>query len=244
MLGVHTDDLRTMGEEAYVRLRADILAGRLRPEEKLPFRQLSAHYGFGIAPLREALSRLASERLVSFEGQRGFVVAPISHDELLDLCSLRIDLSCKALRLSVEKGGDDWEDEIHLAFRRLERFERPVSGEATDLFDEWERRHDRFHSSLIEACGSPWLLHFCSVLSDQFQRYRRLIIRHMAGSDATWTEIRSQHKLIADAVLARQAEEAVALLSDHLHSSVTTVSALFPETVTKAPRETRSRRQG
>lgn len=243
-MSLHSDDLRTMGEEAYVRLRADILAGRLMPEEKLPFRQLSAHYGFGVAPLREALSRLASERLVSFEGQRGFLVAPISHDELLDLCTLRIDLSCKALRLAIEKGSDDWEDEIHLAFRRLERFERPTSGEETEVFDEWERRHDRFHTALIEACGSPWLLHFCSVLSDQFQRYRRLIIRHKAESDAGWTEIRSQHKLIADAVLARQTEAAVALLSDHLQSSVTTVSALFPETVTKAPRDMRQRRQG
>lgn len=110
-----------MGEEAYDRLRNDIIAGRMAPEEKLPFRQLSARYGFGVAPLREALSRLASERLVSFEGQRGFVVAPVSRDELVDLCDLRIMLTTMAFRKSIENGGYDWEDEVLLSLRHLSR---------------------------------------------------------------------------------------------------------------------------
>jgi hypothetical protein len=66
------DESKTLGEEVYGRLRSDLIAGRLLPETKLPFRQLSVRYGVGIAPLREALSRLASERLVQFEGNRGY----------------------------------------------------------------------------------------------------------------------------------------------------------------------------
>jgi DNA-binding GntR family transcriptional regulator len=116
------DAAKTLGEEAYSRLRADLIAGRLRPLQKLPFRQLSAKYGVGIGPLREALARLASERLVQFEGQRGFVVAPVSLDDLNDLCSLRVDLYCRALRASIERGDENWEAEIIVALHRLEPY--------------------------------------------------------------------------------------------------------------------------
>ncbi len=49
--------------------------------------------------------RLASERLVAFEGQRGFMASPLSLEDLNDLCALRIDLSCRALRESSRGAG-------------------------------------------------------------------------------------------------------------------------------------------
>jgi len=218
------DEARTMGEEVYVRLRSDLLAGRLHPGQKLPLRQLSAHYNVGIAPLREALSRLASERLVHFEGQRGYAVAPISLEDLHDLCSLRIDLSCKALRKAIERGDEDWEAEILAALHRLERSAMPESLGDDAAIDEWERRHDRFHHSLISACGSPWLLHFCQTLSDQFQRYRRVIIVEIAGSQDLLTRVRRQHRMIAEAAIARDADKATDILARHFEGSVKIVA--------------------
>lgn len=218
------DETRTLGEEAYARLRADLLAGRLHPGQRLPLRQLSAHYNVGIAPLREALSRLASERLVHFEGQRGYAVAPISLEDLHDLCSLRIDLSCKALRKAIERGDEDWEAEILAALHRLERSAMPESLGDDAAIDEWERRHDRFHHSLISACGSPWLLHFCQTLSDQFQRYRRVIIVEIAGSQDLLTRVRRQHRMIAEAAVARDADKATDILARHFEGSVKIVA--------------------
>lgn len=220
------DDLKTMGEEAYAMLRADLIAGRLDPGQKLRFRQLSAHYNVGIAPLREALARLASERLVDFHGQRGFAVASVSPEELEELCSLRIDLTCKALRASISRGDEDWEAEILVSLHRLERSPRPTSDDA-EGFDEWERRHDRFHESLVAACNSRWLLHFCGTLSDQFQRYRRLIVLRMSESDQDWSRIRDQHRTIAEATLARNTELAVDLVTRHFEGSVRQVTELY-----------------
>lgn len=220
-------DAKTLGEEVYARLRRDLLAGRLPPAQKLPFRQLSAQYGVGISPLRDALSRLASERLVLFEGQRGFAVAPLSLEELHDLCDLRVDLSCKALRRAIQHGGEDWEAEILVAMHRLERSPLPRSATDQEAIDEWERRHDRFHTSLIAACGSPWLLRFCGLLSDQFQRYRRFIVLEMSGSDHLLGEVRKQHRMIADETIARHTENAVGLLARHFESSVQLVAEQF-----------------
>jgi len=217
-------ETKTMGEDVYARLRSDLIAGRITPGAKLPFRQLSARYGVGIGPLREALVRLSSEQMVAFEGQRGFMAAPLSMDDLNDLCSLRIDLSCRALRESIAKGGEDWEDEILVALHRLERSPLPVAFDDDIAIDEWERRHDRFHTSLIGASGSRWLLHFCATLSDQFQRYRRFTVLRMSQSYSVFDEVRSQHRTMAEAVLERRTEDAVALLTTHYESSLARVT--------------------
>lgn len=217
-------DAKTMGEGAYARLRSDLIAGRIVPGTRLPFRQLSDRYKVGIGPLREALMRLASERLVAFEGQRGFMASPLSLEDLNDLCALRIDLSCRALRESIVRGGEDWEDEILVALHRMERSPLPKTDDDEASIDEWERRHDRFHTSLIAACGSRWLLHFCAMLSDQFQRYRRFTVLQMAQSYSLFDAVRSQHRTLAEAALDRRADEAVAMLKTHYEGSLKNVT--------------------
>lgn len=236
------EEARTMGEEVYARLRADLIAGRLHPGQKLPLRQLSVRYGVGIAPLREALSRLASERLVHFEGQRGYAVAPVSLDDLHDLCSLRIDLSCKALRKAIEKGDENWEAEILAALHRLERSALPESLGDEAAIDEWERRHDRFHQSLLSACGSPWLLHFCGTLSDQFQRYRRAIIVEISGSEDLLTRVRQQHRMVAEAAIARDADKAADILAHHFEGSVKIVAERYAKIAEQLENEPARRR--
>lgn len=213
-------EAKTLGEEAYARLRADVIAGRLLPGQRLPVRHLSQTYGIGIGPLREALSRMASDRLVQFDGNRGYAVSPVSLAEMRDLCALRIDLSCKALRAAISRGDDAWEASIIAALHRLERCALPESPPEGAVFDTWEQRHDAFHQSLLAACGSPWLIHFVNVLSEQFQRYRRCIIVQMSLSNTLLTEIRHQHRRIAEATIARDADQAVQLLAEHFEGSI------------------------
>ena len=86
-------------------LRADVLASRLRPGERLKINQLCDRLGVSLSAVREALSRLTAEGLVIAEPQRGFRVAPISVDELCDLTRVRIEIEAMCLRSAV-RGGD------------------------------------------------------------------------------------------------------------------------------------------
>jgi DNA-binding GntR family transcriptional regulator len=217
-------DATTLGAEIYARLRRDLIAGHLQPGERLRFRQLSAAYGVGIAPLREALSRLVSDQLVRFEGHRGYTVAPLSLADLHDLCALRTELSCKALRQAIERGDDHWEAEILASLHRLERSPLPHSVSERKVIDEWEQRHDRFHFSLIAACNSPWLLHFCGALSDHFQRYRRSVIVATSTSQDLLTRVRDQHRAVAEAAIDRDAKRATTILAQHFQGSVEVVA--------------------
>ena len=52
------------GEQAYERIKHDIVFGVLQPGQRLPLDRLKSVYGVGISTLREILNRLAPEGLV------------------------------------------------------------------------------------------------------------------------------------------------------------------------------------
>lgn len=79
---------RSLTTQAFGRLRADILTGQLSPGERLRIQALSEQYNLGATAIREALSRLVSDGFVESEDQRGFCVAPVSRDELVDLTQI------------------------------------------------------------------------------------------------------------------------------------------------------------
>ncbi|WP_147283645.1 GntR family transcriptional regulator [Bosea caraganae] len=220
---------KTLGEDVYRRLRSDLLSGRLKPGQRLPFRNLSATYSVGIAPLREAMSRLASEQLVDFEGQRGFTVAAVEAGDLLELAKLRVQLYVDALERAIRRGDDAWECEMLVAFHMLEKCPRPKNDGSDGDYDEWERRHERFHNSLISACGSRWLIKFCQTLSEQYGRYRRYVTLEMSASEAYWTRVQADHKKLLDQTLARNVEAAVEAAREHLEANIQQLLALYDE---------------
>src|SRR2546427_11482141 len=94
-------DAGSLTVSTYRRLRADVLTGRLRPSEKLKVHELAQLLEVSPGVVREALSRLASERLVIATPQRGFRVAPISAEDVHDLTEARIEIEMACLRRSM-----------------------------------------------------------------------------------------------------------------------------------------------
>lgn len=202
-------------------LRADIINGSFQPGARLRFIELQARYGIGTSPLREALSRLAADRLVIQEVNRGFRVPPVSLEDFADIARLRAMLERTAIKESIARGDEAWEEQLVLAHHRLRRLGRQESDpEEEAIPEEWERRHRAFHTALIAACGSPWTLQFCGVLYDQFDRYRR-----RAGRDAVvQAGLSRQHDQLVEAAIARDAGRADAILEDHINITARTVA--------------------
>jgi GntR family carbon starvation induced transcriptional regulator len=109
----------TQAEEAFDRLRQDILTVKFRPGERMHVVRLRTAYGLGATPLREALSKLSSLELVTAEGQRGFRVAPVSIANLLDITKTRAWVEGAALRVAIANGDRHWESQIMAAAHRL-----------------------------------------------------------------------------------------------------------------------------
>jgi DNA-binding GntR family transcriptional regulator len=205
-------DIKTLAAQVMHRIRNDIVSGTLAPGTKLHAERLKQRYNVGSSPLREALTQLAANGLVSAEGQKGFRVSEVSLKELGDISGLRLLLEIRGLRQSLRQGDIEWEVAISGAYRRLIHSIEHLRSAEPGSAEKWEDSHRRFHMSLIEACGSPWLISFCHRLYDQFERYRRVFVEYSQISP----NILSQHKDLYDAVLGRDEARAVALLEDHI----------------------------
>jgi DNA-binding GntR family transcriptional regulator len=157
------------------------------------------------------LSRLATSGLVTAEGQRGFRVASASIAEITDISMVRKEIEGLALSLSIEHGDDNWEAELVAARHRLALLEK---GSSKDVEDEevWEARHREFHTALISACHSPWLLRIAGLVNDQFDRYRRLAVDNSLSGTPTSLE----HQKIMEAALRRDAGGAINLFQEHI----------------------------
>ena len=70
--------------DGYRWLKNDIIRV-IQPDEKLRMSLLTSRYALGVGPLREALSQLVAERLVTVVNQKGYRVASMSEQELLDI---------------------------------------------------------------------------------------------------------------------------------------------------------------
>ncbi len=203
----------TLATAVLDRLRAEILGGQLAPGAKLRLEPIAKRYGVGRTPLREACCRLASEGLVTIVDQRGFRVTPVSRADLLDLTRTRQQIETLALRASIARGDRAWEADVSAALQRLLARARVGPRSSTPTLDAaWEVEHGRMHAALLGACGSPWLLRFHALLFDQSERYRRLAVAHGKAD----RDIDGEHRALVEAALARDAERACALLTEHL----------------------------
>ncbi|HWK96390.1 MAG TPA: FCD domain-containing protein [Pseudolabrys sp.] len=214
------DDQRTYAQTIQSQLADDILNGKWAPGTRLKLQALCDTYEVSMSPLREALAALAGRGLVAQEGQRGFRVAPVSEEDLDDVTETRIHIEAIALRLSIENGDDGWEAAILAAHHRLSR--NPRSDKK--LIDPvWEELHRSFHVSLINACGLQRLLGCYRELSDDFDRYRRLAVL----SAGHHPRVKQTHGAIVKAVLARDTDRSLKLLSEHVRDSAAQIKTLF-----------------
>ncbi|HEY0275792.1 MAG TPA: GntR family transcriptional regulator [Paenirhodobacter sp.] len=195
--------------QVYETLRQELLNGRHAPGGKLAIDQIAARFGASTGAVREALSRLTSEHLVVALPQRGFIVTAVSEEDLRDLTEVRIETETHCLRRSIELGGLEWEAKLIATSHMLARVAASAEGRA---HPDWTRLHAEFHDDLISACGSVWRLRLRGVLFMQAERYRRMILPRAQAT----RDIDAEHRAILDHALARNADAAVAALTEHM----------------------------
>lgn len=212
----HSAGARTLIERTHAQLREDILSGRLAPGEKLLIEHLKDRYEVGAGTLREALSRLVSESMVSAEGQRGFTVAPITLEDLMDLTNVRVRVETEALRTSIRNGDENWRRQLRAAYETLSALEQPLLPENAV---RWEAANARFHEALLAACDSTWTLRLIRQLTQHGERYRRFAIGLHSGRD-----VHGEHALIFDSAMAGQDARAALALESHIRATPELIS--------------------
>lgn len=207
-----TDTSETLSSHVYTELRRAILNGVYAPGDRLKPSELRLQYDVSVSVVREALSRLAEQRLVRGQHNQGFRVMELTGAGLRELTNLRVLIEGYALRESVNRGDIAWESRVLATHHLLINTPARAADDPDHTTEEWAAAHHDFHRALISACGMPLLLEICDSLFDSSELYRRLSAPLTEGSKR---DVACEHRQLCEAAIARDADLAVARLRDH-----------------------------
>lgn len=205
----------TQSDTVFRYVRSHILEGTYMPGAKLKLNDLARSCEVSLGAVREALSRLSADGFVVPESQKGYRVADISPEELVDLTNVRVSIEGLCLRASIERGDIEWEAGVVAAYHRLTRLSEPSADDPLRVNESWSIAHGEFHYRLVCACGSPTLLRIREQLYAQAERYRRLSLPLKTSA----RDVDGEHKAIMEATLARKPDDACKLMNRHLHET-------------------------
>lgn len=209
-------DRRSAPEQVTAALRSAIVAGVLRPGERLPQLELAGRLGVSRMPVREALNRLEAEGLVVIHPHRGAMVSALSVDELREIYDIRISLETMALRLSIPRMEREDLGELERLLLEMDAVKQP---------QDWLNLNREFHGRLYRPSARRRLCGLIDNLRAQSERYLRIF----AGHPDRTRQAQKDHWDIYRACGRRQVERAVALLGAHLSRTVDALAAVLPQ---------------
>ena len=126
------------------------------------------------------------------------------------------DQKCERPQEDAYKVGNlAWESRLVAAYHELSRTPERTPNDAQRLNDAWASLHRNYHEALVSACDSPWLLKIRSILYAQSERYRQLSVPLAKRK----RDIDKEHRIILDAVIARDSKKAGSLLMSHIEQT-------------------------
>ena len=207
-------------ETVHEALRDQIIAGEIPAGERLHVARLREEFGVGTSTVREALSRLLNDALVTSEAQRGFRVVPMSLKDFRDITEARRVIETTAVRTSLEQRDDEWEATLVAAYHRLTRVEDRLIGDGdTSLVRRWHECNAGFHDALVANCSNAWLVRFRHTLHLQSHRYHLYALQRRLER----RDVRIEHRAIFDAAMAGDVEACVARTSEHVERTLATM---------------------
>lgn len=180
-MGVETS---TRSEAAYQKLRSDIISCRLAPGERVTEKQLSADLGFGISPVRDALSRLETDGLVRTFPRKGYQVTPISVRSIEHLFDIWELLGPEMMSWGVRSASVEQLELLSDKFRAIEAL--AMAEPDSDTLPRLIAQLDEIFELFAVAAGNPYLTAFFLRLRGDMARVWSLVLGpNPAGIDVS-----------------------------------------------------------
>ncbi len=190
-----------MSDWVYSELSEAIRSLELPPGMKLSEPSLAARLEVSRVPVREAIGRLAEQRLVTVVPQVGTTVAPILMNEVENACFIRSSLEAGALRQAIERPGTQTGELRDILNANRDYFE---AGDADGFFTTDEQ----LHQTVFALAGVPQVWDVVRGVKVHLDRLRHLHMPHALSSP----DIITEHERIVEALEsgnARGGEEVI-----------------------------------
>jgi len=197
----------SLPELAYEHLRDSILKGSLEAGAPLRQEEIAARLGISRLPIREALRRLESEGLAMLRPRRGYVVASLNRDEIDDVLDLQATLEARAGHAATLRPDEAVARELEHCLAQLDRI---TSRSPVDV-DAFAELNLKFHDTLFESSGRPFLCRTLRLLRANAERYARVA----AGVLIDLRQSQAEHRAILVAYKAGDAAKVAELCWEH-----------------------------
>lgn len=206
-----------IAEQVTDELRAAIHSGELGPGERLVERKLAERLGVSHIPVREALTRLAEERLITREPRRGARVAALTAQDLEEIASLRIVLE-QFMAIRVQ---ERWTDASAQRLQQIiDAMEAAEVGDMTEVL-----RQDRaFHEALAELSEHRFVTEINAQLRGRITGF--ISAANAALPPAEQAEHVRSHREIMDAIAGGDPDAARAVIAEHVKRAFERIEAL------------------
>ncbi len=196
------DPNKPIAAEVYRILREAIIAGDLRPNERLVETQLADALGVSRTPVREAIHRLEVDGLVRSLPNRSTVAVWFSLEDIDHIYSIRARVEGYAARLVANRASEAVLDQLAALAKRF----------AASPASEQDALNRQFHKAIVEACGVDLVIRMAMSLVEH-SLMSRLYLLHTPQDRSRST---AEHEAIADALRRRDGERADRLVCEHL----------------------------
>lgn len=184
-------------------IRTAIIRGVLPGGMPLRQDEISAQLSVSHIPVREAFRQLDAQGLVRIYPNRGAVVTKLTKEELENAMDTRIILELGVIKAAVPHMTDEIIDNAEIILKEMEDEQNPNKLEDLNL---------KFHFTLYEAAGNPYILQLIEQLHANVDRY----IRPYYTPSEAYEQTVGEHKNLIDACRNRDVEYATAILRTHL----------------------------
>jgi DNA-binding GntR family transcriptional regulator len=222
----------SLAEQAYEKIKADIVTCALMPGEQIAQPQLAERYGFGTTPIREALQRLAQEGYVQPMPRYGYMVSPVTLSDVREIFELRSIIDQAAVKLVVVRATQEQlktiMDIANYTFIHRDELE----------YSEFLTRGEEFHNTIADFSGNERLAAVSHKLDAELTR-----IFYIGLNQRDYTnQMLEEHLALAQALSERDAAGCVSLVESHNEGALSLVlealmreSPLEPGTVDSQP---------
>jgi GntR family transcriptional regulator, rspAB operon transcriptional repressor len=190
----------------YEALRSNIISLLLPPGAQIDKLEVCDRLGVSRQPVSEALARLAEERLVTVEPQKGTYVTRIRMSDVTEAAFVREALEVATVRRVAADIDEETLDRLKLCV------EYQSAAAAADDHEEFYTLDVRFHSTLFTRLAFPRVAEVVESARSQTERIRRLLLPTPRRNPDTIVE----HKAILAALVARDPERAARAMHQHL----------------------------
>ena len=200
---------RSQSEEAYVQIRDRIVSLDLPPGSVVEEGRLRQELAIGRTPIREALQRLAHEKLVRSVPHRGTFVTDVNITDLARITEVRVVIEGHASRLAAERCGDADRNAMRELLGSL-RTERIRDQRELMNLDQ------QIHRQIYRAARNSFLE---STLERYFNLSLRLwflILDHEGDHDVRLRQAVDEHVELLEAIVAGDGDRAEATMRRHV----------------------------